>query len=283
MPKTSAFAFIWFVAHLLVSSLNDVATKWLVSSLPGAQLVFGRFVASLIWLLPVIVIYRKQLLTQRWWLHALRGALLFIGITLWSCALGKVQMSMATVINFTLPFYVLIMARYVLGEKISTARALATVTGFVGAVITMNPFGQSFVLESLLLVFASLSFASLDIVNKKFVSSEPFWAMILYSSLFTSLIAAPVAFYQWQPVSMNDIVVIMVLGLGANLLLFCLLRAFTLADASALSPLRYLELVFAAGFGYIFFADVPELNTILGAAIIIPASAYVIYNERKGV
>jgi S-adenosylmethionine uptake transporter len=67
----------------------------------------------------------------------------------------------------------------------------------------------------------------------------------------------------------------MLLGGGANLILFCLLKAFDAVEISSLQPFRYVELLFAGFFGWTFFGEMPSVHTLLGAGLIIPATLYI--------
>ena len=68
---------------------------------------------------------------------------------------------------------------------------------------------------------------------------------------------------------------------GANLLLYCLLKSFSLVDASALAPFRYIELLWSAVIGALLFAEVPATSTLVGAAVIIPSTLYIVWAENK--
>ena len=102
----------WFIASLFISSLNDVLTKYLGSSNNPYEVVFFRYFFGTLTLLPFMMYYGKRtFVTSRPMVHVLRGCLLFGGIALWCHALNVVTVTAATVINFTIPLFVLIFAR----------------------------------------------------------------------------------------------------------------------------------------------------------------------------
>ena len=72
-----------------------------------------------------------------------------------------------------------------------------------------------------------------------------------------------------------------ILGAGGSLILFFLLKAFSLADATALAPYRYFELVVSAIIAYIVFHEIPKDATILGSLVVIPSTLFIIYSEKK--
>lgn len=273
----------WFTISLVVGALNDVAMKWLGSRLPSMEIAFLRFFFSTLVLLPVMLYYGKPAFyTSRITIHALRGLLLFGAIALWCYGLTKVHMTAAVVINFTIPLFVLVLAMIFLGEKVGPTRWIATVIGFSGVIVVLNPTDLHFNIAGGMLVLGSFMFALLDILNKKYVVQESTLSMLFYSAAFTTILGFIPAYMVWVAPTSQEFLILFVLGAGANLLLYCLLRAFALIDASAVSPFRYTELFISAGFGYLFFTEIPTLSTILGACIVIPSTMFVAYQESRG-
>lgn len=272
----------WFIASLFISTCNDIITKYLGHNITPYQVVFCRFLFGTITLLPFMLWHgKKSFYTSRPMVHVIRGSLLFCGIFLWAYALNHVIVTMATVINFTIPLIVVCFARIFLGENVSLARWIATLFGLIGVVVVINPTAIEFDFMSLLLVIGSIMFAGLDIINKKYIVKESMFSMLFYSNLVTLLLSFIPAYYHWIELDLHQLLLIMCLGAGANLILYCILKAFALDDASALAPYRYTELIISSTLGYLIFSEIPSINVLLGAAIIVPATFFVIYNETR--
>lgn len=273
---------VWYTLSLLVSNLNDVFTKHLGGDLHSMQITFLRFLMGTLVLLPFMLFNgRKSFATSRPGVHFIRGALLYAGIVLWVFGLSIVPITVATVINFTIPIFVLILAIPFLGERVGWQRWMATLVGFVGVMIVLHPSGEGFNPMSLVLLFSALLFALLDITNKKYVMKETMLSMLFYTALVTMLLGVGPAMYYWKAPTLQQWGLFLCLGCGANLLLYCLLKAFSSVDASALSPFRYFELVMAGITGYLFFKEIPAMSTIIGAVVIIPSTLFIIYYETK--
>ena len=105
--------------------------------------------------------------------------------------------------------------------------------------------------------------------------------MLFYSSIITALISLPFALQNWIIPSIHELLLLFILGIGSNLILFFILKAFTYADATAMSPYRYLELLSSTIIAYIIFGEVPSTSTIYGALIIIPSTFFIMYSEKK--
>jgi drug/metabolite transporter (DMT)-like permease len=165
-------------------------------------------------------------------------------------------------------------------------RWIGTVVGFLGVCVVLKPTGGaaglgSFNMSWLLILAAATMFSSLDVLNKVFVGRESFWAMIFYTALFTTLIFSPFAFMGWVAPTMTQYGALAALGAGANALLYCLLKSFSMVDASALAPFRYTELILSAGVGWVLFKEAISMNTILGAMVIVPSTLYVVWKENQ--
>jgi S-adenosylmethionine uptake transporter len=282
MQRKGKFALgvIWFLMSLLASVSNDAITKHLGYRLHPAQIAFFRFFFGTLTLLPFMLWHGKKMFrTKRVSIHIIRGSLLFFGISLWTLGVTTTPLTTVTIMSFTIPIIVLVLAPIFLKEKVTIDLWLSTLVCFIGVLVVLNPTGSNFDPKSLGLLLAALAFAALDIINKKIVSHESMLAMLFYSAMITSLLCAWPAFGVWVTPTLKELGILLVLGAGANLILFFILKAFTYVAASTLSPFRYLELVLSAALGYFIFAEGLDVNTILGCSLIIPATLYVSYKR----
>jgi S-adenosylmethionine uptake transporter len=187
-------------------------------------------------------------------------------------------------IFWTIPLFVLVLAAIYLNESISFTRWGATVIGFLGlAFITLYDSGVSFSLKLIYIVpiASAFLFAVQDIMIKKMVVDENRIAMLLYFSIVTSLITFIPAMLVWKTPTSFEFAMLMLLGASANLMQYFLFRAFEATDLSALAPFRYVEFLLSALTAFIFFSEIPGLNVLIGAVILIPSTFYLACNENK--
>ncbi|WP_064429397.1 DMT family transporter [Rickettsia sp. Tenjiku01] len=280
--KTYLTGIGWFLLSLVSSSANDVISKYLGTRLHSFEVAFFRFFFSSIVLLPFVVFYGKNTLkTSRPFVHILRGLLLFFGMTSWTYGLTIAPVTTATVVSFSIPLFTLILAVFFLNENIIWPRWVVTVVGFIGLVVTLKPHAEDFNPEILYFVLAAISFAMLDIFNKKFVIKESMISMLFYSAIVTAVVSLPVASQCWLTPSSFELALLFVLGSSGSLILFFLLKAFSMVDATATAPYRYLELVISVIAAYFIFNEFPDKSTLHGAVIIIPTTLFIIYSEKK--
>lgn len=275
---------LWFLLSLIISNTNDIIMKFLGQNLPSVEIIFWRFLFGTLSLIPFMMFFGKaSWKSERPFVHLLRGGLLFGGISLWCFGLTIVPISTATVLNFSIPLFTLVLAFFFLRENIGWQRLVATIIGFLGVVTVLGPSAFGFESMAFVLVLASLMFAMLDVINKKFIVKESMLSMLFYSAIVTTLLSAVPTYFVWVMPTLQQFFVLLVLGFGGNLILYCLLKAFSMMDASALAPFRYFELVLSVVFGFLLFQEIPVWGTALGTAIIIPSTFFVArYEFRRG-
>ena len=283
VAKTPYFiGIIWFLLSLLISNGNDLIMKFLGQNLHSVEIIFWRFLFGTLSLIPFMLFFgRNSWKSERPLVHIIRGVLLFAGITLWCYGLTIVPIATATVLNFSIPLFTLVLAYFFLRENIGWPRLVATIIGFLGVITVLGPTAFGFQVTAFVLVFAAFLFAMLDIINKKFIVKETMLGMLFYSALVTTVLSAIPTYYVWHTPTLQQLGVLAALGVGANLLLYCLLKAFSLMDASALAPFRYFELVLSVVFGFLIFEELPGWGTALGTLIIIPSTFFVARYELK--
>lgn len=281
-PSNFTKALAWFTLSLLVSCCNDVIMKYVGAHLSPWQVSFFRCLFGTATLLPFMCYQGRQAFaTQRPLLHLLRGSVLFAAVGLWSQGIQASPITTATLMSFTIPIFVLIMAAIVLQERIAWSVWIATLLGFVGIVFILQPDGHIWHLGALSFIAAAILFSLLDIVNKKYVTQEPMLCMLFYSTLIATILTAWPAWRVWQTPALIEIFWLLVLGIGSNLILYFILRAFALTEASTLAPFRYLELPLSAGMGYLLFQEIPSAHSYVGASIIIPCTLFVVYHQNR--
>jgi S-adenosylmethionine uptake transporter len=282
------FAILWYFLSLFISNINDIIQKKLGLDIHPIQITCLRFFFGTISLIPFFVTKKRIksiIQTKCLGTHINRGLILFIGISLYCLGLKHVHLTVANLINFTIPMFVLILSKIILNEKVDISRWIATLLGFIGVLIVLVKNKKSELLNfnyfGLILLVSSLFFSILDISNKKYSSKEPHLTIIFYTALSTSFFSFVSNFFIWKNLIYFEYILVFFLGIGANLILLCLLKAVKKVDASIISPFRYLELVFSAITGFYFFNEIPSIKTILGSIIIIPCALIIVLNNKK--
>ncbi|MEN8237080.1 MAG: DMT family transporter [Pseudomonadota bacterium] len=281
----------WAIMVCCVSSCNDTLTKFAGSRLEGLQVAFFRFFFSMLTLLPFMLYKGAHVFkTPRPSFHSLRAILGYAAVVCWCTGVAITPLSAVSLLAQTVPLFVLPMAFLILREKVGWQRVMATLAGFIGILVTLQSpeRSTSFLsftelnIGAIWLIAAALSFAASDILNKIMVGHEEHpLTMLFYFAAGTTLIGIVPAWLVWQTPTLSEVFWLFCLGGGANLILYCLIKAFTATDISALTPYRYVELLVASSFGFVLFGEVPTIMTLMGAAIIVPATLTIAVYEVR--
>lgn len=289
MTRNNIIAISWFILSLFISVTNDATTKFLNGSTSAVVVSFWRFVFSTIVLLPIVFVFGlKSIKTSKIYYHALRGFLLAIAISLWAYGIKFVPISTVTLMSFTIPMFTVIMACVFLRERVSFSTIIATTIGFIGSIIALSPKSIAFSWNATIFLVASIFFATLDILNKKLINErENILPMMFFSNLFSAIFTVfiPGAIHSVFEITVKELSILIVLGIGANLILFCIIKAFEKANAAFLAPIRYLELIISTIIGFIFFEENLSINIVIGGSLVILSSILIDrrYDKKKSI
>ena len=274
---------------MILLPLMDVIAKFLTLSMASGQIVWSRMLFQTLFLLPLLYPLRHQLVVRQLHLFALRGVLIAVATLFFFTSLVKMPLADALAIFFVEPLLLTLLSPIFLNEKIGVRRISAVMVGFIGALIIIQPSAKAFGFYALLPLGAAFCFALYLIITRKLAQNTNPIIIQLYTGIAGFLTISTVLFIgnateftvlqisaptteQW-----GWMILIGAVGCIGHLLL---VYAFSFADASALAPFHYFEIIGAVVFGWYFFTDVPALTTWLGIAIIIGSGIYVYRREQ---
>jgi drug/metabolite transporter (DMT)-like permease len=112
--------------------------------------------------------------------------------------------------------------------------------------------------------------------------TEANYTIAFYFTLLCSLLGlATIFFSDWIMPTLIDFVLFFVLGLCGSVANLLLTQSYRLAEASLVTPIKYLSLVFAIIFGYFIWSEIPKILTLLGASLVIASSLIIFMRENK--
>jgi drug/metabolite transporter (DMT)-like permease len=220
--------------------------------------------------------------------HALRSVLVMLtGYTFFE-GLRYLPLVDAIAIAFATPLFVAALSGPLIGEKVGPRRWLAVLVGFVGVVIALIAAPQAdggffaHLNEGAVLVLISALFYALTLITLRRISGKDSSHNILFhTSAATLVIVIPLAALDWHWPSSRDWAVMALQGTSSALAQLAMIRAFRSGEASMLAPLEYTALVWAAFFGWSLWNELPTMQTLVGAAIIIAANLYIAEREAR--
>lgn len=269
---------------MLVSCANDIAVKFMGERLDALEVIFFRFFFGLLTLLPFALVEGKQVFkTKRLGFNVMRGILGAVGFFLYTYSVIYLPLVEVVTILWTIPLFVIILSISFLEEKVSCTRWTATLIGFLGlSFITLYNDNASISIKLLYLapIASAFLFAVQDVMIKKVVDDESKITMLLYFAIVAGALSFFPALLVWKTPTFHEYSMLFLLGAGGNIMQYFIFKAFSATDLSALAPFRYVEFLFSAAFAFIFFAEIPGVNVLVGALILIPSTLYLAVSER---
>ncbi|MEM9269855.1 MAG: DMT family transporter [Pseudomonadota bacterium] len=197
-------------------------------------------------------------------------------------SLVNLPLATASVLFFTAPIFATLLAILTQGEQVGARRWAAIGAGFLGALIILRPGFQDPHPAMITALLSSACFALALNQSRAVAEADGPTAAYVSSVVMTVLVSLPVAVPVWSlPVSWGVWAAVAVVVLGGVSRGIADIQAYRYADASILAPFTYLRLVFVGIGGYLFFAEIPDRYTWIGAAIIVAATLYISHRERQ--
>lgn len=262
------------IMHGLVRFVSEV--------LPPFQIAFFRNIFGLAFLLPLLMRSRFSILrTKRIGLHALRGIINIIAMLMFFTALSISPIAKVTALSFTAPIFMAILAVFVLRERFRIYRWLAILSGFIGMLIILRP-GLVAIDTGALLVTASAGLWAIALLLIKILSrTEASLTIVAYMGIFLGVFSIFPALWVWQPFGMQTLFWLALIGLFGTIAQMSLSQSLKETDPTALMPFDFLKLVWTALIGAWFFSEIPDVYTLIGAAVIFASGFFIALREQK--
>ena len=259
--------------------LMAVVIRLASATLPTFEIAFFRNLFGLLALLPILLHGGATLRTQQLPRYLLRSVIGIGSMLAGFWAIGHLPLSQAISLSYSTPLFVTIAAVVWLGEQVRWRRWAAVIIGFIGVLIIVRPGSSSFTAGSLVAVAAALLSAVVAIQIKQLSRVDPADTIVFYTYLFWVPLSLIPALFVWQwphGITWLWLACIGLAGTGGQLLWT---RALRLGDVSALTPISFMQLPIVAVAGYLLFDESISRWTLLGAAIIFAANAYIAHRE----
>jgi len=207
-----------------------------------------------------------------------------IGLTAMLCSfwvIAHLPLSQAISLSYSAPIFVTVGAILILGETVKLRRWAAVISGFIGVVIILQPWGHAFSPAMLVAVLAAALTATVSIQNKQLSQLDPPETVVLYTYLFWVPLSLLPALPQWQWPDATTWAWLLGTGIFGTLGQLLWVRALRIGEVSALQPISFIQLPVVTLFGWWLFDETPDRWTPLGAAIILVANTYIARREAQ--
>lgn len=279
-------------------SALDTSAKYLGASygMPVTQVAWSRFIGQFVALLVLVPLFGSLSLaalfrTGHLKLQLVRSVLMASTTVLNFLALQTLRLDQAITIVFLAPLVVALLAGPFLGEWVGWRRLVAIGIGFSGVVVAVHggavpaanvPAAAGINIGVFYSLAAMLAYALFMLLTRYMAAFDPPMVTLFYSMFVGTVFGAPLAYLAWTtPPDLQAWIMLASLGVFGGLGHWLFLHAYRLAPASAVAPFLYFQLISMISFGYLVFDDIPDLQTLAGAAIVVGSGIYLFHRERK--
>ncbi len=278
----SAWVFVGSSFFVVVGALVKLIGEAEGEAISIAQILLVRQATMMLFLLPLLSQQGLSAFhTRALSLQMLRVLLATIALCGSFWALMHLPLADVTVIGFSKVMFVTVAAWLFLSEQVGIRRIMATLVGFVGVVIILDPGGDAFNIYGLAALIAAACAGLAMIVIRKLSQYDSPQQLILYQATCLGLLALPLAVYFWVWPTLVQWGLLIGIGIASYCGQFCNVTGYSRGDASFIAPIDYFRLLGAAMIGYWGFGEVPSWNTAVGAALIVGAALYTLARELK--
>lgn len=236
----------------------------------------------------VIAIARRQVgsvraaaATRQPLLQIFRGLLLAFEICVMVTAFVYLGLVEAHAIFTCYPLLIAALSGPILGENVGWRRWSAIGVGFIGVLIILKPGVAVFSPAAAIPLFAAFMFALYGLLTRYAARKDSTATSFFWTGVVGAIALTPLGLWMWEPMAGSDwwwMGALCITGVSGHWLL---IKTYEVAEASAVQPFAYLQLVFASTIGITVFSETVAPNVAFGAALVVAAGMFTLWRTRR--
>ncbi|MCF1707727.1 DMT family transporter [Tabrizicola sp. J26] len=273
------------IAAVFSFSVQDALSKHLAAAYNPLMVVMIRY-----WVYAVFVVMlalrrpgglRRGVKTRHPWLHLTRATLLIAEICVIVTAYTLIGLINTHAVFAVCPLLIAGLSVPILGEKVGLGRWIAIAVGLAGVLVILQPGSGVFTPAALLPLASATMFAFYSLLTRRATQAEDAYLSLFWSGIFGAALITVVGLPHWEPMSGADWGWMAMYGLVAVFANWLLIRCYEVAEASAVQPFAYLQIVFVSIVGIVVFDETLASNVLIGVVIVVGAGLVALMLERK--
>lgn len=271
----------FFVLATLLFGVMDALIKFLAADYGTWQIMFFRAVFSF---LPIGLLIARtggltSLRTKSVTAHAARSLMGVAAAYGFFFAFGVMPLADVYAIGFAAPLFMTALSVPVLKEKVGWRRWLAVLVGFGGVMVMLRPGQGMFSLLALIPLVGAFFYALSMLFVRSLSRTETNGAITFYFVSTMAVVSGVCMIPGFRLPDAQGLALLALVGIIGGVAQIVFTQAFRLAAPSLLAPFEYVAMIWAAGFGYFFFGEVPDAAIWMGCAIVAASGLYIIHRE----
>lgn len=223
---------------------------------------------------------RAAIRTQHPWLQSLRGILLILEIVVIVIAFVKLGLVETHAVFTVAPLMVAALSGPILGEHVGWRRWTAIGIGCIGVLIALNPGGGVFSAWSLVPLLGALMFALYGLLTRYVGRNDSAAVSFFWTGTVGAVFATVIGLPHWQMMTGPDWGIMLILCICGCISHWMLIRVYEIAEASAVQPFAYLQLVWISFIGVTVFGETLRTNVVIGACVVVCAGLFTLWRQH---
>lgn len=272
----------WMLLGMALVTSSNPLVKVLTQSYPVIEVLWGRYVFQLLFL---VLLFRARLpramATKRPGLQLVRSGFQLSFALFFYAGLAFLSLAAANALLYVSPLLVTALSVPLLGERVDVRRWAGVAVGFAGALLIVRPGSDAMQVAALLPLAAACFSGFYQLSTRMLSHTEGVATTFTYTSVVGAVVTSLAVPFLWTTPDAWGWLLMAGVALLTWIGHFAIVKAFSLAPASVVTPYTYTVLVWAALYGFVLFGEVPDASTVAGAAVIAASGLYVFHRERR--
>lgn len=266
-----------------IFSTHDVFIKTLGATYSPIQIVF--FSVLLSFPLATIMLMRDAkpgtlVPVHPWWMALRTAGAVITGVSAFY-AFANLPLTQTYAILFATPLLITVLSIPILGEKVRLPRWLAVIVGLAGVMVVLRPGATDLTLGHAAAIIAAFAGAFASIVVRKIGAEERTVVLLLYPMVGNVLVMGMALAFVYEPMPIEHLGILAVISVMAWIAGRFIIAAYQTGEAAIVAPMQYSQILWATVYGLVFFNEVPDSYTGVGAAIIIASGLFIVFRESR--
>lgn len=276
---------IWLmIAVTFIFALQDGISRHLAGEYNVYMIIMIRY-----WFFAAFVItvatrkaggFRKAARSGTPLMQGFRGVLLALEILVAVAAFVALGLVESHAVFAVYPLLVAALSGPVLGERVGWRRWVAIGIGFVGVLVILQPGVGVFQVTALIPLLAAFMFALYGLLTRYVARFDSSAVSFFWTGVMGAIVTTGIGAWHWEPMTAGNWVWMVLLCLTSATSHYLLIRAYEVAEASAIQPFAYLQLAFASVIGITLFNETLRPNVAIGVVIVVSAGLFTLWRAR---
>ncbi|MEK6200789.1 DMT family transporter [Psychrobacter sp. P11G5] len=280
-------ATLWMIGALTSFCLMAIGARELNSQIGVFQILFFRSIVGLLVLLPIIFLSNFSskksnfLFPKRIKLHLVRNLFHFAGQYGWFLGIGLLPLATVFAIEFTVPFWTIIISYLFLKESITVKKIIAVLLGILGVIVIVQPSLDVAHYASLIVLGAAICYAFSHVATKSLSNTESPITIIFMMCLIQAPLGLLLFIEGWTTPAGIQWLWLVIIGVTALSAHYCMTKAMQHAEVTFVVTMDMFRLPLISLIGVLIYAEHFSVALILGMLLIVAGNSVNIYSKEN--